>query len=84
MNCAPASSSSLLDVRAIGKRYDDRAVLERVTLTIGRGEIVSLVGPSGCGKSTLLRVLAGLDRDFDSDVLLDGVPPVHGAEAIRA
>ncbi|CAG4888894.1 ABC transporter ATP-binding protein [Paraburkholderia saeva] len=67
-----ASLAPLLDVRAIGKHYGERRILERVSLTIARGEIVTLVGPSGCGKSTLLRVLAGLDRDFDGEVLLDG------------
>ncbi|CAB3796388.1 ABC transporter ATP-binding protein [Pararobbsia alpina] len=67
----------LLDVRVSGKRYDSRAVLDRLTLKIGRGEIVSLVGPTGCGKSTLLRILAGLDREFDGDVVLDGTPQ-HG------
>ncbi|WP_052400440.1 ABC transporter ATP-binding protein [Paraburkholderia ginsengisoli] len=67
-----AHASPLLEVRAVSKRYDARTVLERVTFALGRGEIVSLVGPSGCGKSTLLRVLAGLDRDFDGELLLDG------------
>jgi sulfonate transport system ATP-binding protein len=67
----------LLDVRVSGKRYGSRAVLDRLTLKIGRGEIVSLVGPTGCGKSTLLRILAGLDRQFDGDVVLDGTPQ-HG------
>jgi sulfonate transport system ATP-binding protein len=62
----------LLEVRAVTKRYEARTVLERVSFALGRGEIVSLVGPSGCGKSTLLRVLAGLDRDFDGELLLDG------------
>jgi sulfonate transport system ATP-binding protein len=59
----------LLQVRAMSKRYEARAVLEGVTFGIRRGEIVSLVGPSGCGKSTLLRVLAGLDRDFEGEIL---------------
>jgi sulfonate transport system ATP-binding protein len=68
-----AGASRLLDVRAVSKRYDARLVLDRVSFALGRGEIVSLVGPSGCGKSTLLRVLAGLDRDFDGELLLDGV-----------
>jgi sulfonate transport system ATP-binding protein len=67
------AASALLDVRAVSKRYDARPVLDRVTFILGRGEIVSLVGPSGCGKSTLLRVLAGLDRDFDGELLLEGV-----------
>jgi sulfonate transport system ATP-binding protein len=68
---APAAAP-LLAVRGVGKRYGARAVLERVSFSLQRGEVVSLVGPSGCGKSTLLRILAGLDRDFDGELLLDG------------
>jgi sulfonate transport system ATP-binding protein len=70
----------LLDVRAVSKHYDGRAVLDRVRFEIGRGEIVSLVGPSGCGKSSLLRVIAGLDRDFGGEIQLDGVAQ-HGPSA---
>jgi len=73
-------SRPLLDVRAVSKHYDGRAVLDRVRLEIGRSEIVSLVGPSGCGKSTLLRAIAGLDRDFDGEIRLDGVTQ-HGPSA---
>lgn len=67
-------SAPLLDLRVSDKLYDTRTILERLTLSIQRGEIVSLVGPSGCGKSTLLRILAGLDRDFNGEILLDGKP----------
>ena len=67
-------SAPLLDLRVSDKHYDTRTILERLTLSIQRGEIVSLVGPSGCGKSTLLRILAGLDRDFSGEILLDGKP----------
>ncbi|WP_236002375.1 ABC transporter ATP-binding protein [Paraburkholderia elongata] len=78
MNAADLlNQPTLLQVRAVSKRYEARAVLERVTFGIRRGEIVSLVGPSGCGKSTLLRVLAGLDRDFEGEILLDGLAQ-HG------
>lgn len=72
MLSAPRTADALLDVRVSGKRYDARTVLDSVSLTIRQGEIVSLVGPSGCGKSTLLRIVAGLDRNYDGDVLLDG------------
>lgn len=69
---APHDTRTLLDVRLSGKRYDARTILGHLSLEIGRGEVVSLVGPTGCGKSTLLRILAGLDRDFDGEVVLDG------------
>lgn len=47
-------------------------ILSQVRLTVHRGEIVSVIGPSGCGKSTLLKIIAGLDVDFDGEVLLEG------------
>ncbi len=42
--------------------YGDQKTLKGVSLTVERGEIVSLLGPSGCGKTTLLRLIAGLER----------------------
>jgi sulfonate transport system ATP-binding protein len=41
--------------------FGELRVLEGLTLTVERGEIVAVLGPSGCGKSTLLRAIAGLD-----------------------
>lgn len=43
-----------------------------VTLAIEAQEFVSVVGPSGCGKSTLLRIIAGLDREGEGEILVDG------------
>ena len=53
-----------------GKR--DVTALEGVTLTIPRGEMVSIVGPSGSGKSTLLNLIGGLDRSTTGEVRIDG------------
>ena len=48
--------------------------LDDITLTVGEGELVSIVGPSGCGKSTLLRCVAGLIRPTGGGVVLRGTP----------
>jgi ABC-type nitrate/sulfonate/bicarbonate transport system ATPase subunit len=56
--------------------------LDFVSLSVGVGELVSLVGPSGCGKSTLLRLIAGLDSP-DSGELWVGSEAITGPSAER-
>lgn len=45
----------------VSKSYGGKRVLDCVTITAARGELVAIVGPNGAGKSTLLRILAGLE-----------------------
>jgi ABC-type nitrate/sulfonate/bicarbonate transport system ATPase subunit len=47
-------------------------VLDRVSLSVDDGELVTVIGPSGCGKSTLFNLLAGLLQPSAGTVLLDG------------
>ena len=51
---------SLIAFRDVSLRYGDQLVLDRLSLNLGKGEILCLVGPSGCGKTTALRIAAGL------------------------
>jgi putative ABC transport system ATP-binding protein len=56
-----------------GKRYDDDVVaLDRVNITVRRGELVALLGPSGCGKSTLLNLIGCIDLPTSGEVRVDG------------
>ncbi|MDT9691040.1 ABC-F family ATP-binding cassette domain-containing protein [Streptomyces sp. P9(2023)] len=55
----------------VTKRYDDRLVLDRVSLTVRPGERVGVVGDNGSGKSTLLRLLAGPERPDNGTVTVD-------------
>jgi NitT/TauT family transport system ATP-binding protein/sulfonate transport system ATP-binding protein len=72
------------DVRKTFRAEDGSivAALERLTLAIEPGEMVSLIGPSGCGKSTLLRLVAGLDRPTSGELLV-GDEPITGPSADR-
>jgi len=54
--------------------YSRSPVLHNVSLSVRKGEIVSLLGPNGSGKSTLLKVLLGLYRPGSGSVLLEGRP----------
>jgi len=49
--------------------------LKDVSFQLPRGSTGAIIGPSGCGKSTLLSVLAGLNREYDGRVLLNGKEP---------
>jgi spermidine/putrescine transport system ATP-binding protein len=55
------------------RRFGEVTALDRVSLTIGRGEFFSLLGPSGCGKTTLLRIIAGLDLADSGLVRIGGI-----------
>src|SRR3972149_8440183 len=48
-----------------------KAVTE-VTLSVKKGEFLSIIGPSGCGKSTLLRIIAGLIPEYEGEVRVNG------------
>lgn len=54
--------------------YGEKAILDGFQLTVGRGELVSLIGPSGIGKSTLFQLAAGLLQPQDGEIRLDGEP----------
>ena len=63
----------MLDVRDVTVRFGERAVLDRVSLSVADREVVALLGPSGSGKSTLLRVVAGLLVPDGGTVSVDGI-----------
>ena len=65
----------MIHLTDVTKQFDGKrrvTALADVTLSIGRGELVSIVGPSGSGKSTLLNLIGGLDRPTTGEVAIDG------------
>lgn len=63
----------MIEIEGITKYYGSLQVLAGVNLTIGNGEIVTIVGPSGAGKSTLLQICGTLDRPDSGRIVYDGV-----------
>lgn len=67
----------LVDVQRVVRTFDGDGApvraLRDASLTVTRGEFVTVTGPSGCGKSTLLGLVAGLDRPDDGTVEVLGV-----------
>ncbi|MGE3871831.1 MAG: ABC transporter ATP-binding protein [Parvibaculaceae bacterium] len=62
----------LLRIESVSKRFGSFTALRQLSLSVRRGEFVSLLGPSGCGKTTLLRLIAGLMKVDAGTVLVDG------------
>lgn len=70
-------SAPLLELRNVTKEYIDNnhncnKILNNINLIINHNEFISIVGPSGCGKSTLLRIIIGLEKYTDGEILFKG------------
>lgn len=66
----------MLELKGVSAGYKGVLAVQDVSLTVRRGEVVSLVGSNGAGKSTLLRAIAGLVRPWSGEILLDD-QPIH-------
>ncbi len=62
----------MIDVQALTVRYDTATALERVSMTVGAGEMVALVGANGAGKSTLLNALSGVIPSVEGSIRISG------------
>ncbi len=69
-------NSPLLDVRHLTKRFPGVVALDRVDLTLHRGEVLAVVGENGAGKSTLMNILAGVQQPDSGQIRLEGRPAV--------
>jgi iron(III) transport system ATP-binding protein len=63
--------SCLLKLEKISKQYDNKVVLDNISLEINKGEIVSLLGQSGSGKTTLLNIILGLIKMDKGRIIFD-------------
>ena len=64
--------NNVIELRDITVEFDGERVLDRLNLSIGDGEFVTLLGSSGCGKTTTLRVIAGFIHPQSGEVFFDG------------
>lgn len=62
----------MIQLEGITKSFGSLQVLKGIDLTIGKGEVVSIVGPSGAGKTTLLQIMGTLDKADSGKIILNG------------
>ena len=61
-----------VEMKDINKTFDGFHASRDVSFGIEKGHLAALLGPSGSGKTTILRMIAGLDRPDDGDILVEG------------
>jgi NitT/TauT family transport system ATP-binding protein len=77
-----AESLAKIEIRSVNRDYQIKrnasgeeqifSALQNVSLTVNKGEFLTIVGPSGCGKSTLLDLIAGLALPTSGELFIDG------------
>ncbi|KNF08115.1 ABC-type nitrate/sulfonate/bicarbonate transport system, ATPase component [Gottschalkia purinilytica] len=61
-----------IEAKNISFGYDKEMILSNISFKINLGDFVCLLGPSGCGKSTLLRLISGLEKPNNGEILING------------
>ncbi|WP_339322640.1 ABC transporter ATP-binding protein [Paenibacillus sp. FSL W8-0194] len=64
----------MIEVKNVTKRYNNKTVLDDVSVTIRKGKITSFIGANGAGKSTLLSLISRLNKKDEGDILIEGDP----------
>jgi len=73
-----------LEITDISRSFHGQRVVDQVSLRINPGQVTCLLGPSGCGKSTTLRIIAGVDRQDQGQILIDGQVVCDGVSSLPA
>ena len=65
---------SLIEIRNVSKYFGKTKVLDNISFNIPENSIIGILGPNGSGKSTLMRIIAGLIRSWEGEILFEGQP----------
>ena len=70
----------ILKIEHLTKKFDDHTVLDDISYTVNKGDVIVVVGPSGCGKSTMLRCINALEPIQGGTITLMGDEVKYGAK----
>lgn len=76
-------SETVIEITGVSKTYPGKKLaVDNVSLSVAKGEFLTIIGPSGCGKTTLLRLINGL-ADFDSGDILVMNRHIHSWDKVQ-
>ncbi len=69
---SPVTTSALVQIDAVTKSFGDKVALKNISFAVPAGQICGLLGPNGAGKTTLFRLLMGILKATQGQLLVDG------------
>ncbi len=72
----------IVSVRGLSKSYGTKAVLQSISFTIKRAEVIGFLGPNGAGKTTTMRLLTGYLKSHTGAISISGNDPVYQREKV--
>ncbi len=70
----------ILEIKDLAKQFGELKAVDRVSLSVGQGQIFAIIGPNGAGKTTLFNLITNSYRATSGDVLFEGRPTLHQPE----
>ncbi|MEH7235620.1 ABC transporter ATP-binding protein [Bacillus sp. JJ1562] len=65
-------SGAIVEITNLQKSYGSKHVLQGVSITVNKGEIIGYIGPNGAGKSTTVKIILGIEEDYQGEVKIFG------------
>src|SRR4051794_4287559 len=77
------NAAPVVEIQELTKRFGEFTALDRLSITLQRGQILGFVGPNGAGKTTAIKILVGLMRPTSGSARIAGSDCVHDAHRIK-
>jgi ABC-2 type transport system ATP-binding protein len=77
------TNEPVIEIRGLTKKYGKFVALDRLTMSVGRGQILGFIGPNGAGKTTAIKILVGLARPTAGTATVAGTDCVADARRLK-
>ncbi|OZD08522.1 ABC transporter ATP-binding protein [Rhodococcus sp. 06-235-1A] len=74
-----SANTPLIELKGVGKSYGNIIALHGIDLRVGAGEVTCVLGDNGAGKSTLIKIMSGLHKQSEGELLVDGTATTFGS-----